>query len=187
MKCLKRHGVLVSINPPYTNLIFSGEKPMEFRRKVLNSMLLNTEDHLPLFVYETKNKGGCGAVVGEAFVSKVYRVYYGKPDNFWYHPSRHACLIDLYFQWLKKHEYELSDRDKNLAKPWEDAVPFLRYCEKIGYSEKSDFNYAVCLRDVKLYQNTMELGEFLDKRGNPMGRPPQNMCYTYEEVDELCI
>ena len=30
---------MISINPPYTNMIFGGIKPMEFRKKVLNEVL----------------------------------------------------------------------------------------------------------------------------------------------------
>ena len=36
--------VMVSINPPYTNMVFGGIKPMEFRKKVLNEMLKDDPD-----------------------------------------------------------------------------------------------------------------------------------------------
>lgn len=31
--------VIMSINPPYTNMVFGGIKPIKFRKKVLNEML----------------------------------------------------------------------------------------------------------------------------------------------------
>lgn len=52
---------LVSINPPYTELIFAGEKDVEWRR-----------NPLPFgraLVYETKKHGGCGMIIGAVEIS----------------------------------------------------------------------------------------------------------------------
>ena len=49
--------VLISINKPHTDNIFSGEKGVEWRKRPLPEGLY--------YVYETKNKGGCGMVIGE--------------------------------------------------------------------------------------------------------------------------
>lgn len=48
---------LISINKPHTDNIFSGEKGLEWRKIPLPEDLY--------YVYETKNKGGCGMVIGE--------------------------------------------------------------------------------------------------------------------------
>lgn len=50
-------AILISINKPYTDDIFSGDKSLEWRKKPLPEGLC--------YVYETKNKGGCGMVIGE--------------------------------------------------------------------------------------------------------------------------
>ena len=50
-------AVLISINKPHTDNIFSGIKGLEWRKKPLPEGLY--------YVYETKNKGGCGKVIGE--------------------------------------------------------------------------------------------------------------------------
>lgn len=52
---------LISINKPHTDRIFSGEKQIEWRK----GDALSPGKYL---VYETKNKGGCGMVIGEFFV-----------------------------------------------------------------------------------------------------------------------
>ena len=48
---------LISINKPHTDNIFSKIKGLEWRGKALPEGLY--------YVYETKNKGGCGKVIGE--------------------------------------------------------------------------------------------------------------------------
>lgn len=53
-------SVLISINKPHTDNIFSGDKSLEWRKKPLPEGLY--------YVYETKNKGGCGMVVGEMHI-----------------------------------------------------------------------------------------------------------------------
>lgn len=50
-------AVLISINKPHTDNIFSKDKSLEWRKKPLPEGLC--------YVYETKNKGGCGMVIGE--------------------------------------------------------------------------------------------------------------------------
>ena len=50
-------SVLISINKPHTDNIFSYDKNLEWRKKPLPEGLC--------YVYETKNKGGCGMVIGE--------------------------------------------------------------------------------------------------------------------------
>ena len=49
--------ILISINKPHTDNIFSGDKSLEWRKKPLPEGRY--------YVYETKNKGGCGMVIGE--------------------------------------------------------------------------------------------------------------------------
>lgn len=53
-------AVLISINKPHTDNIFSEVKGVEWRKKPLPEGL-----H---YVYETKNKGGCGKVIGEMYI-----------------------------------------------------------------------------------------------------------------------
>lgn len=50
-------AILIRINKPYTDDIFSGDKSLEWRKKPLPEGLC--------YVYETKNKGGSGMVIGE--------------------------------------------------------------------------------------------------------------------------
>ena len=63
---MKKAG-MVSINPPYTTMIFNEEKDIEWRKTCL-----------PFgrnYVYETKKNGGCGMVIGWIEISgnHIYR------------------------------------------------------------------------------------------------------------------
>ena len=60
-------AIMISINKPHTDNIFSGEKTNEWRTRPL-----------PLgkaYVYETKRGGGCGKVIGEMEIVKTYRFH----------------------------------------------------------------------------------------------------------------
>lgn len=62
--------IMISINPPYSDLILDKLKPVEFRNKIIDSVQEGTK----VYLYETKNKGGDGMVVGEAFIDEVCHV-----------------------------------------------------------------------------------------------------------------
>ena len=53
-------AMLISINPPYTKMIFAGEKDLEWRHRSLPTG--------KYYCYETKHGGGCGAVIGEFII-----------------------------------------------------------------------------------------------------------------------
>lgn len=60
-------AIMISINKPHTDNIFSGKKTNEWRTRPL-----------PLgkaYVYETKHGGGCGKVIGEMEIIKTYRFH----------------------------------------------------------------------------------------------------------------
>ena len=63
--------ILISINKPHTDNIFSGDKSLEWRKKPLPEGLC--------YVYETKNKGGCGMVIGEMRIVGSVAVDTGRP------------------------------------------------------------------------------------------------------------
>lgn len=64
-------NVMISINKPHTDDIFSGEKSLEWRKKPLP-----VGRH---YVYETKNKGGCGMVIGEMIITGSKAVDTSRP------------------------------------------------------------------------------------------------------------
>lgn len=57
---------VISINKPFTGNILDGIKRIEWRKSALPQGLY--------FIYETKNKGGCGKVIGEMRITANRRV-----------------------------------------------------------------------------------------------------------------
>lgn len=58
--------IMLAINPPHVGRILEGVKHVEWRKAPLTVGRRT-------FLYETKNGGGCGMVVGEAKISAVWR------------------------------------------------------------------------------------------------------------------
>lgn len=58
--------IMLAINPPHVGRILEGIKRVEWRKAPLPVGRRT-------FLYETKNGGGCGMVVGEAMISDVRR------------------------------------------------------------------------------------------------------------------
>lgn len=63
-------NVLTSIRKPYTDLIFNGTKPLEFRTRIPSDL----EPDDTIFIYESKFKGGAGKVIGEAKLKQILEI-----------------------------------------------------------------------------------------------------------------
>lgn len=63
-------NILMPIRLPWTNMIFSGEKPFEFR----NHTGRNWGPGSKLYVYESKANSGTGMVVGDATINEIISI-----------------------------------------------------------------------------------------------------------------
>lgn len=144
-------AVMISIRTPHSNNIFDGIKKIEWRTKPL-----------PLckhFVYEPKNGGGCGKVIGEMEIVESWKIYIDStiPDDF----LAKGC-VPLEF---------LDDYGKI------DKEIFAKY----GIERK--YLYANIISNPKLYDKPKLINEFWVK-GTEEGwvkvltRPPQSWQYV---------
>lgn len=62
--------VMYSLYKLWTDMILSGQKPLEFRTKLPKELKPGTK----IYLYETRKHGGAGAVVGECTVSDIIPV-----------------------------------------------------------------------------------------------------------------
>ncbi|MDQ0361546.1 hypothetical protein [Breznakia pachnodae] len=131
-----------------------------------------------IYIYETKNKGGSGKIVGEADLFTVFPIGYirekeeGYRVDCDYAKCRHLAIKNLYLDWCF-----MNNLKPNLNEGWFSSKKFISYLEKIGW-ETHDFDYILWFANVQEYQKSIEISEFLDSKGNVMSRPPQNMCYA---------
>lgn len=142
--------ILISINKPHTDNIFSGDKTLEWRKKPLP-----VGRH---YVYETKNKGGCGMVIGEMIVTGSKAVDTSRPLE--------VCLVNagrIHPATLKKYAnngivYANFIKD---AKRYDEPKPLIYYVRcpypwDCGACDQYDGLEMVCKRKH---------------------RPPQSWCY----------
>ena len=163
-------SVLISIQPKWCKLIFSGEKTIEVRKTAPK-----LETPFKVYVYQTKHKGksivsealntvyGGGTVIGSFVCDKVYKIV---PDGEYY-----------------SNGYDIDD----------DMLS--ETCLGRGYLTGYGLGYTLYgwhVTDLKIYDKPKELGEFRKVCLNgkcsdciyeecKITRPPQSWCY----VDEL--
>lgn len=160
---MKNLDVMISINPPYSDMIMRKYKMIEFRKKIMKNIKFNTT-----YIYETKRKGGIGKVIGECKIVDIFEL-----DN---SNEREEMIEDIY-----KH-YSLNVFGEILYN-WEfDSYFINEFLEEIGYSDddsEDGYNakYGLRLCNIKKYDKPLELSQFLNSKNEVMKRPPQNMCY----------
>lgn len=169
--------VMISINPPYSNMIFDGTKPFEFRNQLIQAVVPGAA----VYVYETKNKHGLGCVIGEAKVDNIYRLHYHdsaleneravtaqKYNTQQIFEERYRCIKDIYLFWCLSHNWK-----PNMNEGWFRSERFSKYRDDIGHH--CDCNYALYLTDIKRFHEPMPLSSFHNAKGETIRRPPQNM------------
>ena len=155
---------LTSFNKPHTDNIFSGKKTIEWRKKPLP--LCKHE------IYETKNKGGCGKVVG---TMKIVR------------NIRFSCVDDIPFEILNMG-YVSTDFINEYANGGEIYANVIENAQRYDKPKELSVFKTFC----KNYYdgNCTECKYFIDGRGyeydesdcgcnglKPITRPPQSWCY----------
>lgn len=175
------NAIMISVNPPYAQMISDGHKPIEFRKKVLKSMLeivKYNEDivgtpNIDIYIYETKNKGGSGKVICKCTLHKIYKVNYLNSINdnvLDYARFRNDLIKYLYLYWC----IFIKNINPNLNEGWFKSKKFQKYIEEIGFD--TNFNYGIGLSNIDIFDEPIKLSEFSNVNGDILNMPPQNMC-----------
>jgi len=159
-------AVMISINPPYSTMIMSGHKWLEFRNKIIKT-IQGYPDGTSVYIYETKNKKGCGQIIGEATIFNIYQLGYGKHDDTTERViERFSAIKQLYLDWCTKCNVK-----PNMNEGWFKSKRFTAYKNEIGWGG----NYALHLDNIIKYETPKTLSDFVNARGEMLQRPPQNM------------
>lgn len=154
-------SVLISVNKPHTDNIFSYIKGLEWRKKPLPEGLY--------YVYETKNKGGCGMVIGEMRITGSLAVDTSGPME--------VCLVNsgcVHPVTLKKYA--------NNGIVYANFIQGIRRYDvpkPLSEFRKTCVNDLYCEECAMHSENTGTCGNIALQ----LTRPPQSWCYVEELKD----
>lgn len=173
--------IMLSINPPYAEMIINEKKPVEFRNKVVNAIknFYKDPDDIHFYIYETKRKGGRGKVIGEADMAWMHKLSYNispGPEHFTHQLAKER---NNFIQWLYYFWCAQTGKKPNPKEGWFRSSRFSKYMEEIGFQTNCD--YAVWLCKPKAFEIPVDISEFSYGNGTSMSRPPQGMCYCLQK------
>lgn len=179
-------ALLQSIRKEWTDLIVSGKKTVEVRKK--GPAIYPLPDMIKVYIYETKARGGTGKVIG---------YYYAKISKFDFEYSEWAHSVAPAGAVLPLSENQLWSIVTTKGCISED-----RFREYLS-SEKDDGNYIVYLyyiNQLTLFDKPKNISEFygiasfevdynneciIGKKGSKLKRAPQDWRYIYLEDDKI--
>ena len=174
---------MISIDSPYTQMIFNGYKLFEFRDKVIKGMNVGYPlEDIKAYIYEKKDKGGCGKVIGEIDILGSYELHYGnkKKADTELVKERFTFIKELYLGWC-----DIKGIKPNMNEGWFKSKKFLSYQHEIGFFGDRDClscNYALILNNYNKYEIAKDISLFLNIKGFPLQRPPKNMVRVLDRV-----
>ena len=105
--------IVISIYNHWSQMILSGEKPIEFRTKLPNDFKSGDK----IYIYETARYGGARAIVGECVVDYIIPVLSSIKNNKW--PIYGAYpFIDYYFEHIKGDK-DIAEHYRKLKKEFD--------------------------------------------------------------------
>ena len=143
------HFVL-SVNPEYTKLIFDGTKCCEFRKRI--PKLMSPGD--TLWIYETKNKGGVGKVIGKATVKSIDDI----------RSAKDGIVEHVFEDWKTENSIEYNME-------WYTNDAFMNYFESIGGC--SGFVFSINIDNIETI-TPLDISCFA-KNSVSLKRPPQSI------------
>lgn len=161
-------GVLISIQKPHTDNIRALIKKVEVRKTVPK-----LKRPFPVFIYETKAKGGCGKVIGE-FVCRG--VMYGGSHLL---PKQSCLTLEEIWEYAKgKRVYGWRIADLKIYDKPKELSEFKAFCKNY-YDGKGcdDCKYFIDGRSYEYDESDCGCSG-----RKPLERPPQSWCYV--EVQE---
>lgn len=146
-------NAIFSIDKTYSDLIFTGEKDIEFRKIKTN---LSSGDKV--YVYETK-KNGCGKVVGYFIIDYIWQIPRHKVAtyNFIYHYARKFSDKETLKMIKKAMDIELIEYDNCLILDYlfdDEALNFM-----LCYGKPYDFE----TRMMKIFADTKKYEDMRQK------------------------
>lgn len=173
--------VIYSIRKPYTDMIFAGTKPIEFRKKIPTKLEIGSK----IFIYETKYKDGIGKIKGVARVKAIEQINKGNQPS--------ISILSHYYLTLfgTEEEKEFYKENINLLNSNESLYNRIkRWGEEIGFYNKngtSDWKYLILLDNPVLFNFPKPINKFKTPTGKIIEQAPQSYCYVNSTQDFLYL
>lgn len=170
--------IMISVNPPYSQMISTEYKTIEFRKRAI----IDLRKGDTFWFYETKNKGGSGVIIGYATIDAIIPLdaIYAPEQDFECFIKNHKMFWNFCFdreisvpyaptsEWV----YQVREHMKEEFFQHIPVIPF-DYLTIIGFGGE----YAIMFSNF--VAEKYELSSFTSIKSNErMVRPPQNMCYV---------
>ena len=193
---MKSTNAIISIHPKWCELIFSGKKKLEIRKRIPNAIFPIT-----FYVYQTTDKNWKynlipslaskqGKVVGTFTCNDIDHW----ESEFWLEDTDVYEAITM----IEEDEFEPGEyiQTRVFTNEWEDweiepefEKTLLYKDSSVSWSElrnymKSGWNdfYTIHVEDVYYFTNPMNISDFKNKKGITMEKAPHSWCYC--EVHE---
>lgn len=119
-------NIITSIHRKYTEKIFSGEKPFEFRSKLPNDFGIGDI----IYIYETSKNKGVKKVIAECKVKNIIKLTNDKGE--------YSCFgayhfIDYYFSHIK-HQEDIAEKFRTVKEEFKDKFTNYKYGFIINYA-----------------------------------------------------
>lgn len=165
-------NILMSVWPPFSDMILDGSKPYVFRKKILEGMEERDplEEDITVYLYDLKRKGGSGNVIGEAKITGCYGLHYTDELKFDQEliGERMVFLEQMYMDWCRRKRIQ-----PNKNQGWLKSKNFKRYQGEIGFTMTC--NYALKFADPVRYKTYKKLSDFVGTTGTVILQAPKNM------------
>ena len=188
---VKPTSIIISIHPKWCELIFSGKKRLEIRKRIPNA-------HYPItfYVYQTVDKNWKynlipslankqGKVVGTFTCNDIDHW----ESEFWLEDTDVYEAITM----IEEDEFEPGEyiQTRVFTNEWEDWEIEPEFEKTLLYKDscvswnelrnymKSGLNdfYTIHVEDVHYFTNPMNISDFKNKKGIMMEKAPQSWCY----------
>lgn len=189
--CGKETNAIISIHPKWCELIFSGKKKLEIRKRIPNASFPIT-----FYVYQTIDKNWKynlipslaskqGKVVGTFTCNDIDHW----ESEFWLEDTDVYEAITM----IEEDEFEPGEyiQTRVFTNEWEDWEIEPEFEKTLLYKDscvswnelrnymKSGLNdfYTIHIEDVHCFPNPMDISDFKNKKGIMMEKAPQSWCY----------
>ena len=178
---VKFMSVLMPLYNKWINMIFSGEKTLEFRSRIGKDFKPGTI----IYLYESAKNGGCKKVVGQCTIKDIKKIEHSKCDTvFFMAYFLNNILKNKYYldKWKEVYAFKLDNYDDRIKL---SNILCLDYLQALQNGEKFEYTSDALKRKDVSAQISNDCDEWLYKIGYWNAWGETNYNYAIELCDVI--